>query len=84
MVANDKKPMKFRNRGGSRTARQTERLRMIKSTVRAANATKVMTWKIKPARAMSTPAWDLPLELEDMEPPTACRIRLMMSQGMKM
>jgi hypothetical protein len=83
-VAKVRKPIKFKNRGGNRTGLQTDRLRMIKSMVRMENATKVMTWKIRPARAMSTPDWDLPLEVDDMAPPTACRIRLMMSQGMKM
>jgi hypothetical protein len=32
---------------------------------------------------MLTPTFDDPLELEDIAPPIAWRIKLMMSQGMK-
>lgn len=62
---------------------QAYRDRMAKSLARTAKTNNVITWKERPASATLTPVVDPPLDVDDMAPPMAWRIKLIRSQGMK-
>lgn len=57
--------------------------RQAYSKVRAMKTRRVKTWKESPARETLTAALEPPSEVEERAPPTDCRTRERISQGMK-